>query len=282
MRLHRIEQSAHNAAIYDNRRLADWFAGLPIYPAERAVFERYRTAYVGKQVLDLAVGSGRTTPALAPHAAGYVGIDLSGKMLEVARTRHPGAKFVRMDVRDIGQLGANRFDFVLGSCAILSAFAHEERLGILGAVHDLLTPGGLFVFTAHNRNWRDAGAAPLNRHSWRPWQLLRALHPLSWIHYLRARPLRRQEADYAIMSDSAHLWRGIFYFIDCDAQTRQAEAAGFEVIEVVAEDGKSLPVGADTSRFGLLEYVCRAVKVPVDAARPSAVPAALPTGAPQK
>jgi len=258
MRRARLEQSAYNAATYDNRRLADWFARLPIYPAERVMFTRYRAAFEGRRVLDLAVGSGRTTPALLPHAAGYIGVDLSDAMLEVARRRHPQATFLRMDVRDIGLLGAGRFDFVLASCAILSAFPHEERLKLLDAIRGLLVPGGLFVFTAHNREWRDAGMAPLNRHSWRPRQMLRALHPLSWINYLRAKPLWRQEAHYAIMSDSAHLWRGIFYFIDRNSQTRQLEAAGFDLVEIIAEDGTTLGPGDQARNSGLLQYVCRA------------------------
>lgn len=259
MRRARLEQSAHNAATYDNRRLADWFARLPVYPAERVMFTRYRAAYEGKQVLDLAVGSGRTTPSLLPYAAGYIGVDLSEPMLEVARRRHPEATFLRMDVRDIARLGAGRFDFVLASCAILSAFSHEDRLQLLDSIRGLLTPGGLFVFTAHNRNWRDAGMPPLNRHSWKPRQMLRALHPMSWINYLRGKSLWRQEPDYAIMSDSAHLWRGIFYFIDRAAQKRQIEAAGFELVEIIAEDGSTLGAGDGAPGSGLLQYVCRAV-----------------------
>lgn len=252
-----IEQTAHNAAIYDSPERADWYARLPLSPAETAVCERYREAFAGKRVLDLGVGSGRTTQALAPLAASYLGIDLSAHMIEHARRAYPNASFTQMDVRDIARFGRGQFDCVFGSCAIISAFTHEERLRILDAVRHLLSPGGYFIFTAHNRKWRNAGAMPLNRRSWRPWQLMRALHPMSWVHYFEVRPLRREETDYAILNDDAHLWRGIFYYIDRDAQKRQLAAAGFELLEVIGDDGVTLPEGADTARSGLLQYVCR-------------------------
>src|SRR3954451_20915155 len=49
------------------------------------------------------------------------------------------------------QAPAGEFRFHLRSVKLLSAFNHEERMQIIRRVHNLLTPGGLFAFSAHNR-----------------------------------------------------------------------------------------------------------------------------------
>jgi hypothetical protein len=98
---------------------------------------------------------------------------------------------------------------------------------IIRRVHNLLTPGGLFAFSAHNRDWKYAGGHPVSK-PLRPRNIVDALHPMSWVNYLSRRKLRREEADYAILNDEAHRWQGVFYYITPDAQARQLESGGLE------------------------------------------------------
>src|SRR3954467_3782118 len=81
---------------------------------------------------------------------------------------------------------------------------------IIRRVHNLLTPGGLFAFSAHNRDWKYAGGHPVSK-PLRPRNIVDALHPMSWMNYLSRRKLRREEADHAILNDEAHRWQGVFY-----------------------------------------------------------------------
>jgi SAM-dependent methyltransferase len=188
---------------------------------------RYRDAFAGKRVLDLAVGSGRTTRYLAALASNYLGMDRSPAMLALARARYPQARFLDMDMREIGKLPARSFDFIFGPWNILSAFSHDERTQIIRRVHDLLAPGGLFAFSAHNRDWKYAGGHPLSK-PLRPRNIVDALHPMSWVNYLSRRGLRSEYPDYAMFNDEAHCWQGVFYYISRDAQVQQLEACGFE------------------------------------------------------
>lgn len=71
------------------------------------------------------------------------------------------------------------FEFIFGPWNILSAFNPEERIQILRRVHNLLTPGGVFAFSAHNRDWKYAGGHPLSK-PLRPRNVIDALHPMSW------------------------------------------------------------------------------------------------------
>jgi SAM-dependent methyltransferase len=252
-----FDTTEHNAGIFDRADVAEWYAQQGAFPAEAAYLDKYGATIRGRKILDLGVGSGRTTRQLLPLSDDYIGIDLAPAMIETARRDFPQASFRRMDVRDIGKLEHGRFGFVNGALAIMSAFNHAERLTILAAVHDLLTDDGLFIFSAHNRDWRLAGGMPLHGRSWRPSQIVNSLHPVSWYNYLRLRHLRRETADYAILNDSAHRWTCVFYFIDATTQARQLADAGFDLIEIFGEDGRPVALGDDVSSDGLLHYVCR-------------------------
>ena len=50
-------------------------------------------------VLEVACGSGSLTSEIAKFARSVVGIDISPKMLEIARLRVPGAEFLETDMR---------------------------------------------------------------------------------------------------------------------------------------------------------------------------------------
>ncbi|WP_454700571.1 class I SAM-dependent DNA methyltransferase [Agrobacterium burrii] len=247
----------HNAGLFDHPDIAAWYDNQQLYPAERIILDQFRHGYAGKRLLDLGVGTGRTTKPLLPLVGDYIGIDRSQPMLALARRNFPTATFLDMDVRAIGQFGAERFDCVLGALAILSAFGHEDRLAIIHAISGILAPGGYFIFSFHNRQWKRAGGMPLHRRSWHPRDMVNSLHPQSWINYLRLQPATRQTPEYAILVDQAHRWSGLFYFIDLAAQTRQLEAAGFEVVARYGENGRAIEENSDTSNDGLLNLVCR-------------------------
>jgi SAM-dependent methyltransferase len=256
MKHERFDTTDRNAAIFMTPAVAKRYGNPAPFAAEAMILIRYKEAFAGKRVLDLGVGAGRTTQYVAPFAADYLGIDLSPAMLSLARARYPNVRFADMDLRQIGKLQPEGFDFVFGPWNILSAFSHEERIQIIRRVHTLLSPGGLFAFSVHNRDWKFAGGHPLSK-PLRPRNVLDALHPMSWVNYLSRRKLRHEETDYAILNDEAHRWQGVFYYISPDAQMRQLEACGFEFLEALAEDGRALRPGESTESNGTIHYVCR-------------------------
>jgi SAM-dependent methyltransferase len=256
MKHERFDTTDRNAAIFMAPAVAKRYGNPAPFAAEATILLRYKEAFAGKRVLDLGVGAGRTTQYLAPFASDYLGIDLSPAMLALARARYPNVRFADMDLREIGKLQPESSDFVFGPWNILSAFSHDERIQIIRRVHTLLSPGGLFAFSAHNGDWKYAGGHPLSK-PLRPRNVVDALHPMSWVNYLSRKTQRREETDYAILNDEAHRWQGVFYYISPDAQVRQLEACGFELLEALAEDGRTLTPGESTESNGTIHYVCR-------------------------
>jgi ubiquinone/menaquinone biosynthesis C-methylase UbiE len=94
--------------------------------------------------LDVCTGTGagmRVLRSLCQER--MVGVDFSAGMLAQARSAHPGAGWVRADVRALPFTGA--FDLAVS----FGAFGHllpAERPGLFAGVYRALRPGGLFAF----------------------------------------------------------------------------------------------------------------------------------------
>ncbi|MGX5181490.1 class I SAM-dependent DNA methyltransferase [Streptomyces avermitilis] len=102
----------------------------------------------GSRVLDLGCGTGMPT-ARQMTDAGFdvVGVDLSGRMVELARAYVPGATFHQLDVADLrpgGSRDLGRFDAVAAFFSLLMLPRPEIPLALLTVRH-LLVPGGLFA-----------------------------------------------------------------------------------------------------------------------------------------
>ena len=105
--------------------------------------------FAGKQVLDLGCGYGwHCVYAMEHGAASCVGIDLSEKMLEVARnkTKFPQVSYRRMAMEDI-DFAPESFDVVLSSLAFHYV---KDFPSLLQKIHRCLTPGGDFVFSVEH------------------------------------------------------------------------------------------------------------------------------------
>src|SRR5690606_25562017 len=85
------------------REVVEWLRGLGLLDGR-------------PRILDLGCGIGRIAQALAPHADGVMGIDVSPGMIEAALERCrgvPGVEFTLTSGHDLGQVAASTFDLVL-------------------------------------------------------------------------------------------------------------------------------------------------------------------------
>lgn len=98
----------------------------------------------GKTVLDLGCGYGENCAEFCKRGASYVlGVDLSEKMLAVAREEHPELAFLRADMNDLSCIDG-QFDVIFSSLAV----HYVEDFGELAkSIFALLNDGGTFVFS---------------------------------------------------------------------------------------------------------------------------------------
>lgn len=138
--------------LYDDPRFFDGYSRLRNNPLnynvllEQPAFHSLLPDLTGKTVLDLGCGFGDACETyLLRGAATVVGIDISEKMLEVARSRDNSGhiEYLRMDMLEIASMG-RRFDVVTSSLAV----HYIENFSTLAdAIGQCLNPGGIFLFS---------------------------------------------------------------------------------------------------------------------------------------
>jgi ubiquinone/menaquinone biosynthesis C-methylase UbiE len=259
--------SLPNQAVFSHSSvIAEYVNAGDLFPAERILFDLYRSAYVGKHVLDIGVGAGRTTPTLAAAATSYVAIDYSLAMVRVTQGRHPHLRVLHADARDMPIFRDGGFDFVLFSYNGLDCVDHTGRLQILSEIFRVMKSGGIFMFSGHNRDHLTGRASFIRRKL----RSIRDLHPVrhplatigtltdlavSLFNHLRQYRLEQRTTEYAILNDPAHRFRLMLYYIGQSAQLRQLAEVGFtDTIDIF--DGEGNPATPD-SRSGFLYYVAR-------------------------
>jgi SAM-dependent methyltransferase len=102
----------------------------------------------GLHICDLACGQGRVARYLAAGAARVVGVDLSGKLLAIARRYEAatpsGVAYLRADAQGGGAIRDAVFDGVICHMALMDI---PDLAATIGTAARILRPGGWFIFS---------------------------------------------------------------------------------------------------------------------------------------
>lgn len=117
---------------------------------EWTTLKKVLPAFAGKKVLDLGCGYGwHCIYAMEQEAESVVGVDISKKMLEVAKQKTEeveGITYQCMPMEDV-EFPSESFDIVLSSLALHYV---KDFDGIVDKIVSWLKPGGKFVFTVEH------------------------------------------------------------------------------------------------------------------------------------
>jgi SAM-dependent methyltransferase len=206
---------------------------------------KYRSGVVGRDVLDIGIGTGRTARVLASLARHYFAIDYSPPVVAELRRTMPDVEVHPDDMRDLGRWEDGTLDFVFGPNNVLDIVSHTDREKTLAEFHRVLRTDGLLVFSSHNRCYVRAKDGPSLRRSRNP--VTFALHVARYLAsltaHVRMKPLRRFEPDYALIDDCGPDHALLHYHVDRTAQERQLRRIGFDLVEVLDKTGDSVPRG---------------------------------------
>ena len=139
--------------IYDNEMFFEGYRKLRENPLNANEREEKPALYslcpdlTGKAVLDLGCGYGEHCEEfLRRGASKVIGVDISEKMLSVAKAEHPNITFIRGDMSDLSFIGG-RFDAIFSSLAVHYI---EDFPKLVREVAALLNDGGYFIFSQEN------------------------------------------------------------------------------------------------------------------------------------
>lgn len=163
-------------------RVADTYVELGMGDLEpqpwlRAALAAFAEAVRGLgPVLDVGCGPGTVTAHLAGLGLDVSGVDLSPRMVEHARRRHPGLRFEVASATAL-DLGPASLGGVLGWWSLFN-LPRDVLPGVLAAYADALVPGGQALIGTHVGDGdvvrtEAYGGVPVSwtTHLWRPGQL---------------------------------------------------------------------------------------------------------------
>lgn len=127
------------AARYAQERLSIWST-----PEEDAFLDRIVASIrPGAEILDLGCGSGEPVTARLARHGRVTAVDLSRRMLSMARERVPSAVFVQADMTSV-RFPSGAFDAVVAFFSIIHV-PRDEHAALFASIAAWLRPGGIFV-----------------------------------------------------------------------------------------------------------------------------------------
>lgn len=232
---------------------------------EQLLLGRLRERWPEISMLDIGIGSGRTTYTFAPLVREYVGLDYVPRMVELARESIGEDERTTLKVGDARQLTDvvdEAFDLVLFSYNGIDYVGHEDRLRVLAEIRRVVADDGWFCFSTHSVAALPLEPPPLGMSARRPvLSLYRAGRRLR-----QRRLVRRSNAALdldeirargrAVVRDAAHGFSLSTMYVTAEHQLRELADAGFGDVEVYDLSGGRV----DPSRPGddpWLYYFCR-------------------------
>ena len=231
-----------NKRNYEKKNIVSSYAHSLLQKPEERILEKYRKNILGKRVLDVGCGAGRTTSYLNDLSKSYTGIDYSFEMIEVCRERFKHVPFIHGDVRNMYMFKDGSCDFVMFAYNGIDSISHEDRIMGLREINRVLCQNGLFVFSTHNRNHRNAITCPGFPFSFDPHTLRKNIFKFvkSICNHRKQKKKQKFEKKYAIINDRAHNYAMLTYYIDKKNQRSQLREVGFDVVEMYDTFGNVL------------------------------------------
>jgi ubiquinone/menaquinone biosynthesis C-methylase UbiE len=140
---------------YDAKRNLDefWASGRTIWADIKRL-----TGYTpgpDDTVVEIGCGVGRLTRAIAPEVRRVIALDISERMLAIAREANvPNADFRGVDGFALAGIPDKSVNLALGYCVFQHLPSHDGLKSYLAEMRRVLKPGGMIAFTLVPRDWK--------------------------------------------------------------------------------------------------------------------------------
>jgi SAM-dependent methyltransferase len=252
-----------NTASWAAGKFLNAYSNRQLRPVEVVLLVRHHGALTGR-VLELGCGAGRIAGYLTQLAEQCYGIDISPAMIAESRRRYRAGEFFEGELSDLSRFDGGSLDAVWAGCNVLDIFDDQQRRATLAEIHRVLRPDGLLLMSSHNRDYLPNVPGPARIRTSDPLRaaLDAARAPRNLVRHTRLKRFERREPDYEIVSDGAHGYSFVHYFITPEAQFRQLRELGFEPLECLDLDGRTVPEGETAPTTVELHYVARCAASP--------------------
>ncbi len=254
--LQRQDHSARNKIVSDSSEVMEDMISQPaiLQEPEKTILNELKEQLDHMQMLDIGVGSGRTTQHFASIVQSYIGVDYSQSMVNVCKKRfenHPRRpSFFTVDARDLTMFPDDSFDFVLFSYNGIDCVDEYGRQKVLQEIFRVTKEDGYFYFSAHNLDCVTYCSPHFSRNLVEVTQQLSKLVFMRLINWKTWKVMRASSGGerHAIVKDGVFDFQIALYYLTVSAQLEQLKAAGFSDVRVYGLfDGKRLQPRRDTT-----------------------------------
>jgi len=242
------------------------YATSELRPVEAIALERFGDEFAGGRLLELGCGAGRVTGHLAAIAGHVHALDISPSMVAYCRWAYPSSSFRVADMRDLDEYDDGLFDALVATFNVVDVLTHDERPDALKDWRRVLRPGGLLIFSSHNRGHAPnvptpGGQVVQSVRSGDPRRVAASVAklPKRVRNKRRMGRFERMEPNYAIVTDSGGDYGILHYYISRDDQVRQLTQAGFDLLDALDLEGTTVQPGDSAPSTPEIHYIARAV-----------------------
>ncbi|MDH6242409.1 class I SAM-dependent methyltransferase [Mycobacterium sp. OTB74] len=256
----------NNLATFSSERVVDEYVEIFdkdrgfLNAGERAAFLRAASRTRGLPILDVGVGTGRTTALLLMASDNYVAIDYAQPMVTEFARNYPEVPCLCLDARDLSHFRGEKFGLIVFSNNAIDAVSHEDRELILSEFASVLAPGGLIVFSTMNKlgPWYEEHPFQLRRPTL-PFKFsLRAaviafgrrlLNPIGLVrapwNWWKGRRQVEDHGDWAMGRFSPHDFDLVIHFTTLPDLCSTLSAAGLRAEVIYTDEGQPIDPGSD-------------------------------------
>lgn len=233
--LKRIPSQNQNIKVYESEDTVEYYLNQEFHlqPGEQKIIEILGSNLSRFSMLDIGVGTGRTSKFFSPVVNKYVGVDYSSRMVDVCRKKFPHLTFDTQDVRSL-QYPDNSFDFVLFSFNGLDSISPQDRVKAMDEIYRIIKPGGYFAFSSHNLKGVDklfSFTFTLNLKKWYKTIVLRSINK-------NFKTFNTE--NYVTIVDGAHGYEVTNYYTTPEYQCKQLAQQGYGELIVIDMQGNTI------------------------------------------
>jgi ubiquinone/menaquinone biosynthesis C-methylase UbiE len=166
------KQSEINKEAYQTDDAVEKYSHYGLYPNERYLFEKYFPR--DQFILDLACGAGRTTLRLTELGYHTKGVDLSEKLIAIAKRRFPNIAFEVGNYCDIHEKDHSVDNILISHNGLDYAHPESQRVKAIGECARVIRRGGMLIISSHNI--KSLHASPYFFKERKMWMLKNTLH----------------------------------------------------------------------------------------------------------
>lgn len=251
-----------NKHTYNSKTAVDTYrAANDLLGPEKTIIRLFDDRWQDWRLLDIGIGTGRTTRYFAPLVEEYVGFDYAEAMVEACKEAFPNlGEHVAIqlgDARSMPEFETGYFDFVFFSFNGLDSISHEDRVRALKEMKRVGRKGGFMFFSSHNLQY--IPNLYKIRHNYNLRYFAYQCYRYCMLLYHNGLPKKYKNLDYAILKDGPQHFNLNNYYAKPAAMVAQLKDLGFKNIRVFPSKsiGEIDLTDLDkVDQHGWLHYLC--------------------------